>query len=119
MAAARMSDLWTPNRGLGKVEGGWQRDQASEPVPGVEPGARVYRRGECAVIVGRHPSSGWWHLSISTKTRLPSWEEVRDARYSLLPDRLTFAMLLPPRDEYLNVHDYTFHLHQIDPLEDR
>ena len=54
-----------------------------------------------------------WHLSISARTRYPSWDEIRDARYALIPDECTMAMMLPPKREYVNLHPNCFHLHEI------
>jgi hypothetical protein len=81
----------------------------------------------CRIIVGLEPARAapariWlppserelWHLSISHRARLPSWDEVADARYELVPDDVTMALLLPPPGEYLNVHKTTLHLWQIE-----
>lgn len=54
-----------------------------------------------------------WHLSISHPMRYPKWDEIAAARYDLVPDHLTMAMLLPPRDEYVNLHKNCFHLHEL------
>lgn len=54
-----------------------------------------------------------WHLSISHPHRYPKWDEIRDARYKFLPTDLTFGMLLPPPEEYVNVHPNCFHLWEI------
>lgn len=80
-------------------------------VPGV-PGARVFAYGECRVIVSHDPVPGGrrWHMSISREDHYPSWDEIRDARYALVPDNVTMAMLLPPKSEYVNVHKNCFHL---------
>ena len=77
------------------------------------PGGRAYRMGECTVIVSR--DGGYWHLSISHPSRDPSWDEIREARYALLPDDVTMALLLPPREEYVNVHSHCFHLWEVTP----
>jgi hypothetical protein len=45
--------------------------------------------------------------------RLPAWEEVRDARYATVPDEATMALLLPPRSEYVNVHEFCLQLYEI------
>ena len=84
--------------------------------------------GECAVftcnvhdgalraIVTEDP--GGWHLSIShglpngEPGRYPTWDEIAHARYQLLPEHLDFVMHLPPPDQYVAVHDTTFHLHE-------
>ncbi|KKL08362.1 hypothetical protein LCGC14_2576620 [marine sediment metagenome] len=79
---------------------------------GLEPGSKAYEFGECHIIVGR--STEGWHLSISCPNRYPTWDEVAHARYSLIPNDVTLAMLLPPKEEYVNVHDFVFHLWQIE-----
>ena len=85
---------------------------------------RVYQYdvhdGHLTVLVSHYSDQGW-HLSISHRTneirpkpgRYPTWDEIADARYQLLPNDITMAMLLPPRQQYLNLHDTTFHLHEI------
>lgn len=72
---------------------------------------RVYRMGECGVIVTRE--RGRWHLSISTPYRLPTWREVAEARYRLLPSDLVCGMVLPPPAAYVNVHEHCLHIHEI------
>lgn len=83
----------------------------------------VWRRdvldGTLVAIVAEEPEG--WHLSISFRdhrhrlSRYPTWDEIRDARYDLLPADLDFVMHLPPPDEYVNVHATTFHLHEHPP----
>jgi hypothetical protein len=81
----------------------------------------------CSVIVALEPAKAapagmWlpegardlWHLSIAHRTRYPTWDEIADVRYELVPDDVTMAMLLPPRGEYVNAHERCFHLWQID-----
>lgn len=74
--------------------------------------ARTYRMGDCRIIVSKE--HGKWHLSISCKDRYPVWQEIKQARYELLPDQCMMAMLLPPKEEYVNLHQNTFHLHEIE-----
>lgn len=96
---------------------GWKYDQNMQlPIPGGGISeVKVYRKGKCAVMVA--VENDRWHLSISCADRYPSWDEITDARYSLLPDHITFAQLLPPRANYVNVQPNTFHLWEIrDPL---
>ena len=76
-----------------------------------------------AMVADPDGPEGEWHLSIShvyppSKTnkaigRYPSWDEIADARYRLVPASVTMAMVLPPPDEFVAVHDTTFHLHQL------
>lgn len=82
-------------------------------------GTRMYQKDACRVLVSqeRYPNKGerlWWHLSISCADRYPTWEEIKDARYCLLPMGLTFAQLLPPLDRFVNIHPNCFHLWEFD-----
>ena len=92
----------------------WSRP--SYPVAiGLEPNAQRYRMGDCRIIVGSTLESGI-HLSISHPTRYPTWDEIAHARYTLVPGDITMAMLLPPQDQYINIHPNCFHLWQIPPI---
>ena len=76
--------------------------------------------GVLRVIVDEEPMG--WHLSIShakrgkggqlSAGRYPKWDEIADARYSMLPEDIDVVMHLPPPDEYVALHDTTFHLHE-------
>lgn len=83
------------------------------------PGARVrvFTKEQCRVLVGhedrKRGGPKLWHLSISHPKRYPTWDEIKDARYSLLPLGVTFAMLLPPQSEYVNIHHNCFHLFEL------
>lgn len=81
----------------------------------------------CSVIVAHEPALAapggiWlptgelllWHLSIAHAERYPTWDEIADARYELVPEDVTMALLLPPPGEYVNEHEHCFHLWQID-----
>jgi hypothetical protein len=82
--------------------------------------AKLFRRkvhdGILSVLVANEPTG--WHLSISHKQglayskRYPTWDEIADARYRLLPNDLLFVMHLPPKEHYVSLHDTTFHLHE-------
>lgn len=77
-----------------------------------EPGARAYQMGESFILVGRSKSAGW-HISISHPTRYPTWDEIKHARYKLLPPGLTMAMYLPPEEQFVDLHPNCFHLFEI------
>lgn len=84
-------------------------------------GSRGYTRpapdgGRLSVFVSREPDG--WHLSISHSFRsqpgrYPTWDEIVEARYRFLPNDITVAQLLPPLEEYTNVHATTFHLWEV------
>ena len=87
-------------------------------------GVHLYVMGECRIIVAREPAakdgSRLWHLSVSCADRHPTWDEIKTARYVLLPQDLCFGVLLPPAEFYVNVpeQDHVFHLFEItDPRE--
>lgn len=81
----------------------------------------------CTVLLALEPARRWpeeiwvptsalmlWHMSISHRHRYPTWDEIADVRYELVPDGVTMALLLPPRDRYVNTDEHCFHLWQID-----
>jgi len=85
------------------------------------PGGKAYRMGECTIIVSRNVSGSIetfgpvrWHLSISCVNRYPTWDEIHEARYKLLPNECTMAIILPPKEQYVNIHPNCFHLHEIE-----
>ncbi|MFT8930045.1 MAG: hypothetical protein ABF969_11985 [Sporolactobacillus sp.] len=73
------------------------------------PYCKAYKFGRCNVLVGQEPNVGW-HLSISHHRVNPTWGEIRDARYQFVPDGVQMAMFLPPKKEYVNIHEHCFHL---------
>lgn len=58
----------------------------------------------------RDEASRWMHLSLSRSDRLPSWEELRDAKNELLGRHVRAIQVLPPGDEYVNIHPNVLHL---------
>ena len=75
---------------------------------------RGFRAGKLTVFVGEEPIG--WHLSVTHPSRYPTWDEIHAARYDLVPNDVTMAMILPPKEEYVNLHSNCFHLHEIDRL---
>ena len=67
--------------------------------------------GECSVLAAKEGDK--WHLSIAHRSRYPTLDEIRDARYKFVPDDVTMAMIYPPKDEYVNLHNNCFHLWQV------
>lgn len=65
---------------------------------------RTYSLGGCSVLVTKE--FGEWHMNIAHPSRYPTWDEVATARYNAIPDGVTMAMLLPPKDEYVNIHSF-------------
>lgn len=113
-----------------KVRSEWSELDVSRlrNLGGIEPDAKGYQRnvsdGHLTVLAGTIPGAGF-HMSISHRTnhnpprpgRYPRWDEIADARYRFCPADVTMAMLLPPEEEYVALHDTTFHLHQLNDKE--
>jgi len=114
----------TERRPITRQRSGWEDVTAGRLTEELLPWpARWHRRrvsdGILLACAADEPRIGW-HLSISFRdhrgrhSRYPTWDEIADARDTLLPADLTFVMFLPRAGEYLAVHDTTFHLHQHD-----
>lgn len=82
----------------------------------MQPGTRVFRMGRALIFVSPPHNDLGWHLSISRPDRYPSWDEVAGAWYALVPDadNRTGAMILPPRAEYVNIHNCCFQVHELE-----
>lgn len=74
-------------------------------------GLRVGTTGKCRIICAQE--NGRWHLSISHPWRLPTWAEVNAARDALIPADVWLCQPMPPREYWVNVHQYCLHLWEI------
>lgn len=57
----------------------------------------------------------YYHISLSREGKNPDWEEMRDFIYKHCPfisSARDVVMLLPPTDQYVNVHQHCFHFYQ-------
>lgn len=55
-------------------------------------------------------SEGWEHVSISTATRCPTWEEMCRVKDLFWGDDEAVLQFHPPKSEYVNNHPYCLHL---------
>lgn len=62
-------------------------------------GLQAFTMGECRIVRYIDPERGLT-MTVRHPERLPSWDEIKQARYRLLPRELTFCLLLPPPSEY-------------------
>lgn len=85
------------------------------PFPLLQPGTKKHDWGECLVIVSPPFEGKGYHLSISHPSRYPTWDEIRDSWYALVPNsnNRVGAMILPNKDEYINVHPNCFQVMEI------
>jgi hypothetical protein len=67
------------------------------------------------VIVSK--DKGLWHLSISCPGKLPSYDQVKKARYKYLPDVKYAAQIFPPPEEFVNLHPFVLHVWELHPSE--
>ena len=74
-------------------------------------GTKAFEVGGCSILVGIE--DGLWHLSIAHPFHYPNWDIIKWVRYQFCPKNITMAMLLPPPEDYVNVHKNCFHLWQV------
>lgn len=53
---------------------------------------------------------GWEHVSVSTATRCPTWEEMCLVKDLFWAEDETVLQFHPPRSEYVNNHRHCLHL---------
>ena len=69
----------------------------------------------CTVLVSRDPIEGAgprWHLSMSHHYRLPTWQELGEARDELIPEDVWMMIPHPPRKYWLNYNPHVLHLQE-------
>lgn len=52
----------------------------------------------------------WEHVSVSHRTRCPSWEEMAWVKSLFWTDEETVVQYHPPKSEYVSYHPYCLHL---------
>lgn len=77
--------------------------------------AQQYLVGGCSVI--HSIDNGLHHISLSNKHRLPTYEEMKTARYRICPDVKYMAQIFPPESEFINVHPNCLHLYELEQKE--
>ena len=92
---------------------GWKRKEDMDYL--FPSGTKVYLKKDMAAAVSKE--NGLWHISISTKNRTIDYDDLKDARYSLVPDDCHMAQIFPPKSEFVNLHPFCFHLYQITDQE--
>lgn len=74
-----------------------------------ENGTLAHRIGQLTVLASVHPGEVL-HVSIAHPKRNPTWEEIKRVRRLYWDDQAEVVMMLPPEDEYVNIHEYCYHL---------
>lgn len=72
--------------------------------------------GRCRIIITI--DNGRWHLSISTDNPkiLPSYKEIKAARYRFIPDEVYMAEIFPPKADFVAYAEVR-HLWQVKGIE--
>lgn len=89
----------------------WKDNMDGVPVP------LAYICEPLHALIGREPLAPpdgdfRWHLSLSTDIRVPRWEELVTAAHDLRPG-VPFAIGVPPKSWWINVHPHTLHLWEV------
>ena len=90
------------------IPAGWSE------IPSFNPITRTFIRSlpHLAVIIGeeRHSRDWWIHLSASHRDRIPSWDELREAKELFIGKDRKAIQVLPTEENYYNHHPFTLHL---------
>ncbi len=91
------------------------RMKENNEIMGLQPGTKMFSWGECKVLISPPFGMNGYHMSISHKTRYPTWDEVRDSWYALIPNsnNRIGAMILPNKKDYINIHPHCFQVHEL------
>ena len=52
----------------------------------------------------------WLHISVSRKSRIPSYEDMTRVKRDFLGDDKKGVVVLPEKKNHVNIHDYCLHL---------
>ncbi len=77
----------------------------------IPPTIQAFKCGPLRALVSK--DNGRWHISVSRHDRYPTWDEIKAARYDLLPNDIYMAQILPPKEKFINVHPNCFHLWEV------
>ena len=102
----------------------WEQEQPGRPLPQIFYGFRPHREVETLhAILSRDeiaPGDERWHLSVTARGRVPTWDELAGAAHDLRPG-VPFVAGVPPRSWWINIHEHCLHLWEMhdDALTDQ
>lgn len=73
----------------------------------------LYTIGKTGITIIHSINNGKNHISLSYKNKLPSYEEMKAARYQICPHVKYMAQIFPPKEEFVNIHNYCLQLWEI------
>lgn len=77
---------------------------------GYAAGAFFLKRGNATMRVICSDGGGWDHVSVSLKTRCPTWEEMAFVKGLFFGDEEPAMQLHPAKSQYVNHHPFCLHL---------
>lgn len=75
-----------------------------------ETGCFLVKSGRTDLLVIATTGMGWDHVSVSTKSRCPSWDEMEYIKRLFFREDETAMQLHVPASEHVNCHTYCLHL---------
>ena len=97
-----------------KLEQGRIRRGAMASTPDMGPYGSFMVQGPCGselgVIAAGGEDTGWEHVSVSTRSRPPNWQEMVFVKDLFWGPEECVMQLHPPRSDYVNCHPYCLHL---------
>lgn len=79
----------------------------------LESGTKMFHKGNLKLLyspIEHHPDGLWKHASLSHPKRYPTWDEILDIRNTFFDHNNDVFQVLPPCNEYINIHKNCFHL---------
>lgn len=77
------------------------------------PFGEFWTYGKSKIRVLHSIDGGKHHISLSYANKLPSYEEMKEARYQICPDVGYMAQIFPPKNEFVNLHEYTLQIWEL------
>lgn len=82
----------------------------TDPTPSPLGVGDIYRSGDLIALASVEPQGR--HLSVSAVGRYPTWDEIASIKDLIWPD-VKMSMILPPRAEYVNLHQTCLHVWEL------
>ncbi len=100
---------------------GWEYDALPKVLPAgwcevgrrAADGASYLSQTGLAVIVSaavEQDGRRWLHVSLSRRSRLPSWDDLKNVKDVFVGRDRTALQVLPPQARYVNIHPHCLHL---------
>ena len=68
------------------------------------------KNGNSQLVCCASAYEGWDHVSVSLRTRTPTWDEMAKVKRMFFDDEETVVQFHPKKSEYVNNHPYCLHL---------